>query len=130
MRVVVFDDVLFCRQQDYQGLGFDFRFYPHADDAVAVVQAERPDLVLMDFAMEEHRTGDEAIAALRVRWPRGQLTIVGISSDTHSNQRMVAAGADDAVAKSHLRGYLRVVGRRREEARVRRRAGSTGTGSR
>ena len=112
MRVVVFDDILFNRQQDYHGLGLDLRFYEHADQAIDVVVAEAPDLVLMDYAMEEHLTGEEAIALLRGRWPRGQLRIVGISSDPHSNQRMVASGADDAVPKSHLRGYLRVLLRR------------------
>jgi CheY-like chemotaxis protein len=116
MRVVVFDDVLFGRQQDYAGMGVDFCFYEHADDAVGVVAAELPDIVLMDYAMEDHLTGEEAIQALRLRWPRGQLLIVGISSDVHSNERMVAAGADDAVPKSHLRGYLRGVLRRRNDA--------------
>ena len=113
MRVVVFDDVLFNRQKDFAGLGPDFRFFEHADDAVSVVQAEQPELVLMDYAMEEHDTGEEAIGALRRRWPVGQLTIVAISSDPHSNQRMLAAGADEAVPKSHLRGYLRGWMRRR-----------------
>jgi len=113
MRVVVFDDVLFTRRGDYDVLGVEFRFYEHADDAVGVVDAERPDLVLMDYAMEEHLTGEEAIEALRSRWPRGALTIVGISSDEHSNERMIAAGADDAVPKTHLRGYLRGMLRRR-----------------
>ena len=107
MRVVVFDDVLFTRQADFAGLGPDFRFFEHADDAVSVVQAEHPALVLMDYAMEEHATGEEAIGALRSQWKKGQLTIVGISSDAHSNERMLAAGADKAIPKSHLRGYLR-----------------------
>src|SRR3954471_16165981 len=104
MRVLVFDDVLFTRQDDYAGMEVDLRFFEHADDAVTVVAAERPDLVLMDYAMEEHLTGEEAIAELRNHWPRGQLVIVGISSDAPSNERMVAAGADDAVPKTHLRG--------------------------
>lgn len=109
MRVLVFDDVLYTRQQDYAGLGIgmDLHFYAHADDAVDVVQLQLPDLVLMDYAMDEHRTGEEAIQALRRKWPRGKLTIVGISSDAYSNERMLASGADDAVPKSHLRGYLR-----------------------
>ena len=113
MRIVVFDDLLYTRQHDWNGAELDLRFYEHADEAVQVVQAERPDLVLMDYSMEEHLTGEEAIQELRRRWPRGQLTIVGISSDLHSNERMVASGADDAVPKSHLRGYLRGYLRRR-----------------
>lgn len=113
MRVVVFDDVLFLRQHEYSGMEVEFRFFEHADEAVGVVAAECPDLVLMDYAMEEHDTGEEAIEKLRKRWPRGDLTIVGISSDAYSNERMMAAGADEAVPKSHIRGYLRGVMRKR-----------------
>ena len=112
MRVVVFDDVLYGRQHEYAGMGCDLYFYEHADDAVRVVADADPDVVLMDYAMEEHATGEEAVAALRKRWPRGNLRIVGISSDALSNERMVAAGADDAVPKSHLRGYLKLMIRR------------------
>ena len=112
MRVVVFDDVLFMRQSEYAGMDCELRFFAHADDAVRVVEGEKPDVVLMDYAMDEHVTGEEAVVALRRRWPRGRLRIVGISSDTLSNERLVAAGADDAVPKSHLRSYLRLMMRR------------------
>ena len=118
MSVVVFDDVLFHRQHDFAGLGPEFRFFEHADDAVSVVQAERPEMVLMDYAMEDHATGEQAIGELRSRWPIGQLTIVAISSDAHSNERMLAAGADESVPKSHLRGYLRGWVRRRSDRRA------------
>src|SRR5690349_10164349 len=106
MRVLVFDDILYHRQSDFSEVGLDLRFYEHADDAIEVVAAEQPDVVLMDYSMEEHASGDEAVIALRSRWPRGELKIIGISSDSHSNRRMVESGADDAVPKSHLRGYL------------------------
>src|SRR4051812_7848928 len=109
MRVVVFDDVLYGRQHEYAGTGCELHFYEHADEAVRVVSDASPDVVLMDYAMEEHLTGEEAITALRERWPRGHLRIVGISSDALSNERLVAAGADDAVPKSHLRGYLKLM---------------------
>jgi DNA-binding NarL/FixJ family response regulator len=125
MRVVVFDDILYSRQQDYAGMGVEFSFHEHADDAVGVVASVRPDLVLMDYAMEDHVTGEEAIQALRTRWPRGELVIIGISSDAHSNERMIAAGADDAVPKTHLRGYLRRV-LRRGEAQGRQGVGGSG----
>ena len=112
MRVIVFDDILFHRQAEFTEVDLDLRFYEHADNAVVVVAAERPDLVLMDYAMDAHASGEDAVRALRTRWPRGALTIVGISSDSSSNRRMVAMGADDAVPKSHLRGYLRALRRR------------------
>jgi DNA-binding NarL/FixJ family response regulator len=81
----------------------DLVFHEHADDAAQVIARERPDVVLMDFAMGEHRSGEEVIRMLR-RAFTGR--IVGISSDPESNRRMVAAGADDAIPKSHLRAYL------------------------
>ena len=112
MRVLVFDDILFHRQADFGGFELDLRFYEHADDAVEVVASERPDVVLMDYSMDEHCCGDEAVAALRERWPRGKLTIVGISSDSGANRLLVDSGADEAVPKSHLRGYLSALQRR------------------
>jgi len=43
----------------------------------------------------------------RKAFPRGGgYKIVAISSDERSNERMLAAGADDAVPKTHVKGYL------------------------
>ena len=109
MRALVFDDLLFLRRDDFSSLEIELRFYAHADDAVAVVAAEGPDLVLMDYSMDARLSGEEAISRLRDRWPPGELRIVGISSDHVSNRRMLAAGADDAIAKPNLRGYLRTI---------------------
>ena len=36
----------------------------------------------------------------------GGARIVAISSDERSNERMLAAGADDALPKTHVKGYL------------------------
>ena len=61
----------------------------------------------MDYAMDAHASGEDAIRALRKAFPRGGgATIVAISSDERSNERMLAAGADDAVPKTHVKGYL------------------------
>ena len=107
MRVLIFDDVLFHRQGDFAVSGAELRFFKHADDAVALVSRLVPDLVLMDYAMDARLSGDEAITQLRGRWPSGALRIVGISADGGSNRMMLAAGADDAVLKSGLRGLVR-----------------------
>ena len=108
MKVVVFDDVLVRRAHEYEVPNLDLRFFAHADDAVEVVGRERPDVVLMDYAMAAQASGEDAIRALRAAYPRRQavVKIVAISSDERSNERMLAAGADDAVPKSHVRGYL------------------------
>jgi CheY-like chemotaxis protein len=110
MKVVVFDDVLCRRADEYRVPELDVQFYAHADDAVAVVARERPDVVLMDYAMAALRSGEEAIRALRAAAGapgRGARTkIVAIASDERSNERMLAAGADDALPKTHVKGYL------------------------
>jgi CheY-like chemotaxis protein len=103
MKILIFDDVLIRRQDTYRVEGMDLVFVEHADDAAQVIAREQPDLVMMDFAMGEHRSGEEVIRTLR-RAFGGK--IVGISSDPESNRRMVVAGADDAIPKTHLRAYL------------------------
>ncbi len=109
MKVLVFDDVLVRRSREYQLPDLDVTFYAHADDAVEIVRRERPDVVLMDYAMQARASGEEAIRALRAAVPRASrclVKIVAISSDEVSNERMLEAGADDAVPKSHVKGYL------------------------
>jgi len=106
MKVIVFDDVLVRRAREYEVPSLELKFFAHADDAVDVVGRERPDVVLMDYAMDSHASGEDAIRALRAAFPRGGAKIVAISSDERSNERMLAAGADDAVQKTHVKGYL------------------------
>jgi CheY-like chemotaxis protein len=106
MKVVVFDDVLVRRAREYELPDLELKFFAHADDAVEIVGRERPDVVLMDYAMDDHANGEDAIRALRSAFPRDGARIVAISSDERSNERMLAAGADDAVPKTHVKGYL------------------------
>ncbi len=107
MKVIVFDDLLIRRAREYEVPNLELRFFAHADDAVEIVGRERPDVVLMDYSMDAHANGEDAIRALRKAFPRGNgARIVAISSDERSNERMLAAGADDAVPKTHVKGYL------------------------
>jgi CheY-like chemotaxis protein len=106
MKVIVFDDVLHGRAREYEVPHLDLQFYAHADDAVAIVARERPDVVLMDYAMAAKNSGEDAIRALRSAGMPGAGRIVAISSDERSNERMLAAGADDALPKTHVKGYL------------------------
>ena len=111
MKVVVFDDILVRRAREYEVPNLELKFFAHADDALAIVARERPDVVLMDYAMDDHASGEDAIRALR---DGGQgVKIVAISSDERSNERMIAAGADDAVPKSHVKGYLSRLSKRK-----------------
>ncbi|MCS6913727.1 MAG: response regulator [Myxococcales bacterium] len=120
MKVVIFDDVLCRRQPSYSMAGLELSFHEHADDAVEVVRRERPDVILMDFSMDSALSGAEAVARLRAASDLGPLRIVGISSDPQDNERMLAAGADDAVPKTHLRAYLhRLLDQQRLDRRLR-----------
>ena len=106
MKVIVFDDVLFDRAREYEVPNLDLQFYAHADDAVAIVARERPEVVLMDYSMDAKSSGEDAIRALRSAGMPGGGRIVAISSDERSNERMLGAGADDAIPKTHVKGYL------------------------
>lgn len=106
MKVIVFDDVLCGRAREYEVANLDLHFHAHADEAVAIVAREKPDVVLMDYSMDAKHSGEDAIRALRsAGMPRGG-KIVAISSDPRSNERMLKAGADDAIPKTHVKGYL------------------------
>jgi len=82
---------------------------PHADEAATIVERERPDVVLMDYAMHAEHSGAEAVSILHALRKRGGplFLLVAISADPAANQRMLDAGADDAVPKTHVRAYLR-----------------------
>jgi CheY-like chemotaxis protein len=107
VKVIVFDDVLIRRAHEYEVPNLDLKFFAHADDAVEIVGRLKPDVVLMDYAMDARASGEEAIRALRAAFPRGGgARIIAISSDEGSNERMLDAGADDAIPKTHVKGYL------------------------
>jgi CheY-like chemotaxis protein len=110
LRVVIFDDVVAARGEQFHIPGLDVAVFPHADDAVRACDRGGYDVVFMDFAMGRGRLdGSRAIAELRRAGFRG--TIIGISSDPAANAAMRAAGADDALdSKAHLRSYLVHIG--------------------
>jgi DNA-binding NarL/FixJ family response regulator len=108
LSVVIYDDVVAARAETFELPGLDVRLYADADDAAATVAAMSPppDLVCMDFAMGAgHKDGAAAIGELRAAGYRGR--ILATSSDPAANDRMLAAGADEALAqKALLRSYL------------------------
>jgi CheY-like chemotaxis protein len=104
------------RQREYEVPGIELQFYSHADDAAQVVTRERPDVVLMDYVMHDHASGEDAIRAIRST--SGRLArIIAISSDERHNERMIDAGADDALPKTHVKGYLSRLARAAEGKR-------------
>ena len=109
LKVVIFDDVVAARGEQFHIPGLDVAVFPHADDAVRVC-SRGFDLVFMDFSMGlGHKEGSLAITELRSAGFAGK--IIGISSDPTANAAMRAAGADDSLgSKSHLRSYLVHIG--------------------
>ncbi len=106
MKVVIFDDVVFARGETFNLPGLDVHVFEHADDAVALAEGLVPEIVLMDYSMgPDHQSGAEAVSALRSANYAG--AIVAISSDPAANDEMIAAGANEKLAKKALmRSYL------------------------
>jgi DNA-binding NarL/FixJ family response regulator len=108
MRVVIFDDVLAARGENWELPGLSVEVHGDADQAAGVVAAMEPppDLICMDFAMGQgHVDGVTAVAAIRAAGYRGR--ILAISSDPAANDAMRAVGADESLrGKALLRSYL------------------------
>jgi CheY-like chemotaxis protein len=106
LRVAIFDDVVAARAEQFHIPGLAVEVFAHADDAAATCSSAEYDLVFMDFSLGAgHKAGDLATLELRAAGFRGK--VIAISSDPMANDRMLAAGADDSLAKkAHLRSYL------------------------
>jgi CheY-like chemotaxis protein len=117
LKVVIFDDVVAARGEQFHIPGLEVGVFPHADDAVGVCTRGRYDLVFMDFAMGPGRKdGGTATAELRAAGFAGK--IIAISSDPAANATMASAGANEALgSKSHLRSYLVHIGSKHLAAR-------------
>lgn len=116
MKVVIFDDVLVSQERRYRVAGLELSFYENGDQAESILAAERPDVVFVDFSMDARRSGAEVVTALRAAQTE-PLRIIAISADREHNERLLAAGADDAVPKTHLRGYLKKLAEAAEQER-------------
>jgi DNA-binding NarL/FixJ family response regulator len=110
IKVAIFDDVVALRGETFHIPGLEVEVHDHADEAVRLCRERGYDVVCMDFAMgAEHRSGEQAIAALRAGGFRGR--IIAISSDPNANVAMQRAGADECLAKkAHLRSFLVAMG--------------------
>ncbi len=110
LKVVIFDDVVAARGEQFHIPGCEVAVFPHADEAVAECVRGRYDVVFMDYAMGPGRKdGATAVGELRAGGCRAK--IIGISSDPAANAAMQAAGADESLgSKSHLRSYLVHIG--------------------
>lgn len=108
MRVYLFDDLLYQTRHTLRIPGLQILCFADADQAAQIVVSDPPDLVLMDYELHAEKTGVDAVLALvALRRTQGlSFRIVAISSSLASNEDMIAAGADDAIPKTHVRAYL------------------------
>jgi CheY-like chemotaxis protein len=107
LRVIIFDDVVAARGEEFRIPGLEVHVVAHADGAVdRCTGDDAPDVVFMDFALGSGRAdGAAATKALRDAGYRGR--VIAISSDPAANAAMRSAGADDALSsKALLRSYL------------------------
>ena len=106
--VSIFDDELCALAHQYRLPSVDLHVFEHADEALRLVKQRCPQIVLMDYSMRGEQSGAEAMVALHhFRRSSGvPLHLVGISRSSDSNRHLLAAGADDAIPKTHVRGYL------------------------
>jgi len=112
-RVVIFDDVLAMRGEEFRIPGLDVVVYGNADDAVAICTSAgpAPDVVCMDYAMgPDHLPGEDAVRRMREAGYDGR--IVAMSSDPAANRKMLDAGADESLEKkAMLRSFLVALGK-------------------
>lgn len=94
-----------------------------AESALALIEARQPDLVLMDLRLPG-RSGAEATAEIRARWPRVKVLVLTTFDGDEDVFRALKAGAHGYLLKdasrSELLGALRAVaaGQRRISPRA------------
>ena len=106
LSVIIFDDVVFARDETFNIPGLEVHVYGHADDAPALCVEHRCAVAFMDYAMgADHDDGATAVRKLRAAGYAER--IVATSSDPSKNEEMKRAGADEALdRKTYLRSYL------------------------
>ena len=101
--------MLVRRAREYEVPNLDLTFFAHADDAVVIVGREQPDVVLMDYAMDDHASGEDAIRALRAAFPRGGGRSARSWPSRPTSARTSACSPPAPTTRSrrrHVKGYL------------------------
>ena len=79
----------------------------NGDEAIALVECLRPDVVLMDARMPG-LDGAQATRIVKARWPG--VAVIGLSMSPGERAAMLAAGADAFFAKAEpIEGLLRAL---------------------
>ena len=109
LRVLVIDDDPAIRQAMAELLAAwdcDCRPAESEDEVLALLDTFAPDLILADYRLRGHRTGHEAIAAIRERTGQALPAII-ITGDTAADQlRNVHAGGTALLHKPVVPGEL------------------------
>lgn len=110
-RILVVDDKPRARQSlrmllsTWAQVG-EVREAANGQEALAVVEAFRPDLVLMDALMPE-MDGLEATRQIKARWPETRVVMLSMYSDY--SDAAILAGAESFAAKGDLAVQLRAI---------------------
>ena len=105
IKVLIFDDNADRRDsldmliQSTEGLQWQGSF-PDASDAVNVVSATRPDVILMDIGMPGV-TGIEATALIKQKFPEVQIIMQTVFDDDENVFAAIAAGASGYILKNY-----------------------------
>ena len=116
--VLVCEDDDSLRELIRASLGSGFRVHEAADyeTAVAIAEANRPDLVLLDLVLEG-RSGFDVLSALRGDPRTAATPVLVISASNDVDAHALAAGADRFLAKPFDPDLLRRIALEMLEAR-------------
>lgn len=80
-------------------LGYRANFAASGEEAVALAQQERFDLLILDMTMEPGMGGRETYEGILQRWPGQKAIIASGYAETEDIQRTLKLGAREAVLK-------------------------------
>jgi PAS domain S-box-containing protein len=109
-RLLIVDDIDSNRRLLHRILaeqGFEIREANNARDAITMIRAWRPALVLMDIRMPA-MSGDEAIIEIRQDRSLAQMPIIAITANAFEGERerLLGIGASDFISKPFLRDEI------------------------
>jgi DNA-binding NarL/FixJ family response regulator len=79
-----------------------------ANEALAMVESHRPDLVLMDIAMPPGVNGLEATARIKARFPDTRVIVLSMHSSAEYALQALRAGASGYLLKNSAPGEIGV----------------------
>ena len=86
--------------------GFEVVTALNGDEALAKLDAEKPDLVILDVSMRREREGLEYLPLIKKRLPHVKVIMVTGMEDDETIEAARSLGADDYITKPLVLEYL------------------------